>query len=105
MRAVPLHIVLVMLVACASNPPSIQDSINATARIVQTIAESTQAAYEAGEITDEKRQEIRVTLQQAQDYIRAANRAFADHNPSGASNNLASALEFIEVAQMIRASL
>ena len=104
MKAIPLSLYLLLLTACAMNSvPSIQDSIAASAAIIETVAESTQLAYEAGRISDDERQGIANNLQQAQDYTRLANQSFLQQDAATAIDQLSQALRFVESAQLLKA--
>lgn len=106
MRAIPLSIVLLVMMSCAgSSMPSMQDSILATASLIETMANSAQAAYEAGQIDNDQRQSIADNLQTAQNYAEMANDAFREQDGLSAFSHLTQAIRIIEAAQIIMGDL
>ncbi len=97
---------MLFLTACIiPQLPSIQDSILATAALIEQVADATQIAYEANEITDTERQRIANDLQVGQDHILIAKQEFSDRDMVGALDGLSQALRFIEKAQTERGGL
>lgn len=98
-----LAFVMMLLASCAGLAPrNVNDMVAAGFASVTAVAESTQAAYETGQIDDSKRQEIADHLQRANDLLNGAREAWLNGDSATALDRVGLALNFIEQAQLLQ---